>query len=259
MLLPTRQGVVARRAAAAFRLASRAPCPDPLAPRFPAGARLLKQPKASRKKCREIAVQVLFCRHFSKLDMAGAGASVELTHLDEDLASSIRSLEEARAQFDQAITALHTTRRVMAELAKPPEDRKVVKNPGDLLEARVMAGDAKRRAVDTVRKAFQHVESLDPIFDNDSFLYRLLRTYERDEERIESTLDAALVGWSLRRLTPQDGAVLRLGVAELLFFKEIDPPTIINEYIELSRAFSEEEATKIVNAVLDRVAKEVRQ
>lgn len=72
-------------------------------------------------------------------------------------------------------------------------------------------------------------------------------------ERIDDAIRKALTRWTLERLTPTDAAILRLGVAELLFLNEDSARIIINEYVELAKKYSDDEAPKFINAVLDKV------
>ena len=61
-----------------------------------------------------------------------------------------------------------------------------------------------------------------------------------------------LKDWKLDRLNKVDQAILELGVYELLY---TDTPSVvaINEAIELSKVYSDEAVTKMINGVLDKV------
>ena len=67
------------------------------------------------------------------------------------------------------------------------------------------------------------------------------------------------MNWSFERLGNIERTILRLAVYELLFEAKIPVRVTINEAIELTKAFADEEATKIVNGVLGKVAQEVEQ
>lgn len=76
-------------------------------------------------------------------------------------------------------------------------------------------------------------------------------------------IDALIVehlaaGWSLDRLDRPTRAMLRAGVYELIARADIGVPTIINEYVEVARAFLGPRETGFVNALLDAVAKRAR-
>ncbi len=61
-----------------------------------------------------------------------------------------------------------------------------------------------------------------------------------------------LKDWTMDRLNKVDQAILSLGIYELLF---TDTPSVvsINEAIELSKKYSDEAVTKMINGVLDAI------
>ncbi|PPJ47011.1 transcription antitermination factor NusB [Rhizobium sp. KAs_5_22] len=81
----------------------------------------------------------------------------------------------------------------------------------------------------------------------------------RDQTVIDPMIAAALQDdWALSRIDSTVRAILRAGVFELLERKDVPVPVIVTEYVEIARAFFEDEEPKLVNAVLDRIAKQVR-
>lgn len=58
--------------------------------------------------------------------------------------------------------------------------------------------------------------------------------------------------WTMDRLNKVDQAILSLGVYELLY-TETPSVVAINEAIELSKKYSDEAVTKMINGVLDKV------
>lgn len=67
-----------------------------------------------------------------------------------------------------------------------------------------------------------------------------------------------LNNWTLDRLNKVDQAILLLGIYEL---KYTDTPSIvaINEAIELSKKYSDDAVTKMINGVLDKVYHELEK
>lgn len=83
-------------------------------------------------------------------------------------------------------------------------------------------------------------------------------TIERGQE-IDAILAAHATNWRIERMAVIDRLVLRLAVYELLAEPATPPRVVINEALELARAYSGEEAVAFVNGVLDAVRKTVRE
>ncbi len=75
---------------------------------------------------------------------------------------------------------------------------------------------------------------------------------------IDERLAQAARHWRVERMATLDRIVLRLAVHEWLAHPETPPRVVINEAIELARAYSGEEAAKFVNGVLDGVFRALR-
>lgn len=59
-------------------------------------------------------------------------------------------------------------------------------------------------------------------------------------------------GWKMKRLNKVDQAIISLGIYELLY-TETPSVVAINEAIELSKKYSDEKVTGLINGVLDRI------
>ncbi|WP_274424029.1 transcription antitermination factor NusB [Chelativorans sp. YIM 93263] len=64
--------------------------------------------------------------------------------------------------------------------------------------------------------------------------------------------------WPLSRLDSTLRAILRAGVYELMERRDVPVAVIVSEYIDIAKAFYEDEEPKLVNAVLDRAARRSR-
>ena len=89
---------------------------------------------------------------------------------------------------------------------------------------------------------------------------RLFAGLVKELPAVDVVIGDRLNNWTVPRLAVPDRGLLRLGCYELLY--EVQTPTsvIINEYIELAKLYgTEAKTTKLVNAVLDRIAKDHRR
>ncbi len=75
-------------------------------------------------------------------------------------------------------------------------------------------------------------------------------------QEIDSMIDR-FAKWSPERLDLTDRAVLILGIYELLY-SDLDVPVVINEAVEVTKLISGGTSYRFVNAVLDKVAREVK-
>jgi transcription antitermination protein NusB len=59
--------------------------------------------------------------------------------------------------------------------------------------------------------------------------------------------------WEFDRIARIDLAILRVAIFEMLFRKDIPPVVSINEAIDLSKQFSNADAKRFINGILDRL------
>jgi len=72
---------------------------------------------------------------------------------------------------------------------------------------------------------------------------------------VDEAIDKHLKDWDFDRLGSIERATLRLGAYEIMF-GELDSAVIINEAIEVTKAFGSEQSPKFINGVLDAISKD---
>ncbi|MEA3535299.1 transcription antitermination factor NusB [Rhizobium sp. CC-YZS058] len=81
----------------------------------------------------------------------------------------------------------------------------------------------------------------------------------REQRKLDPMIDGALQDdWALSRLDSTVRAILRAGTYELIERKDVPVAVIVTEYVEIAQAFFQDEEPKLVNAVLDRIARQIR-
>ena len=73
------------------------------------------------------------------------------------------------------------------------------------------------------------------------------------DEIIKPSLDR-----NINELGPIERSVLYLGVYELKFQPEVPYKVVINEAVELTKLYGAENAYKLINSSLDKIAKDIR-
>lgn len=87
--------------------------------------------------------------------------------------------------------------------------------------------------------------------END-FINEIVAGVISKKEEIDRLINDKLVNWSLDRLGLTDQAILRMAVYEILY---TDTPNVvcIDEAVELSKKYSDEKVSKMINGVLDKI------
>jgi N utilization substance protein B len=99
------------------------------------------------------------------------------------------------------------------------------------------------------------VAAADPQFFAD-----ILRGVVRRQRDIDPALDNQLAqGWRLVRVDSILRAILRAGVFELMERPDVPVRVVMNEYIDVAHAFFGDDEPKVVNGVLDKLARRFRQ
>lgn len=99
-----------------------------------------------------------------------------------------------------------------------------------------------------------------PLEQADAVLFsELVKTAADKKEQLDKTIDEALSqDWDKNRIEPLLRLILRVGLAEFFVQPHLDAPIIINEYVDLTRAFYDGPEVQLVNAVLDKFSKVIR-
>ena len=96
-------------------------------------------------------------------------------------------------------------------------------------------------------------------FDGDLFAELAAGAAARRAELDESITAALAPGWTMDRLELLLRAVLRVGAYEMMARPSTPAKVVINEYIEIAHAFFDQGVPGLVNGVLDRLARELRE
>lgn len=83
------------------------------------------------------------------------------------------------------------------------------------------------------------------------FIEMVVHKILEEKKQIDELISKHLIGWSLKRLTPVDRNLIRMGIGESYFNGE--KAVIIDDIIRIAKKYGEEDSYKIINAILDKV------
>ncbi|WP_245882096.1 transcription antitermination factor NusB [Taibaiella chishuiensis] len=89
------------------------------------------------------------------------------------------------------------------------------------------------------------------------YAYSLLKTVLQKDDHCMELIKPKLKNWDADRVALIDLILLKMGVAELLYFPTIPTKVTINEYIEIAKNYSTPQSGQFVNGVLDNLLKEL--
>jgi N utilization substance protein B len=94
---------------------------------------------------------------------------------------------------------------------------------------------------------------------DEAYFADVVRGVISDQKDIDAAVKARLASnWRIERLDATLRALLRCGAWELAHKLEVPKEIVIDEYVELAKAFFDEAEAKFVNAALDGVARDLR-
>jgi transcription antitermination protein NusB len=95
--------------------------------------------------------------------------------------------------------------------------------------------------------------------DKMDFAKTLLNTVLEKDKHLETFIFPKLKNWDAERIAALDMIIMKMGVAEFLYFETIPPKVTINEYIDIAKEYSTQQSGQFVNGILDNIHKELVQ
>lgn len=79
------------------------------------------------------------------------------------------------------------------------------------------------------------------------------------KDEIDPVIQRYALNWTLNRMAAVDRNIIRIAAYEILFMPETPVKVIINEAVEVAKAFSTDDSGKFVNGILDKLKNEREQ
>ncbi len=112
----------------------------------------------------------------------------------------------------------------------------------------------------------RNIDRYEDTIDDKKFIEQLVNGITAKQQEIDEKIRPLAPEWPLEQIARMDRVILRIGVYELLYEKDVPPKVAINEAVELAKAFGGDNSSKFINGVLgsalrqkDGVTKEPEQ
>ena len=100
-----------------------------------------------------------------------------------------------------------------------------------------------------------NIQQFAPGLEDPAFILELVKGVSDNLGEIDKIITDTAPEWPLDQITVVDRNILRLGIYELMFAKQVPPKVAINEAVELGKAFGGESSGKFINGVLGTLYK----
>ncbi len=96
----------------------------------------------------------------------------------------------------------------------------------------------------------RNIARYESMVDDTKFITELTHGVSKQVEKLDVTLQPIAPEWPIDQIARMDRVILRIGLYELLHGKDVPPKVVINEAVELAKAFGSENSSKFINGVL---------
>jgi len=93
--------------------------------------------------------------------------------------------------------------------------------------------------------------------DDQDFIARLVNGVAAKQSELDVALHPIAPEWPIDQIARMDRVILRMGLYELLHESNVPPKVVINEAVELAKAFGGDNSSKFINGVLGTALKHI--
>ena len=102
----------------------------------------------------------------------------------------------------------------------------------------------------------RNIERYAEMVDDIDFIRELVNGVLKHSDELDAVLQPVAPEWPIDQIARMDRVVLRMGLYELIHATDVPPKVVINEAVELAKAFGGENSSKFINGVLGTVLRQ---
>jgi N utilization substance protein B len=120
-------------------------------------------------------------------------------------------------------------------------------------ELRAEAGD---KTFDVNKVLDRNIARYQDMLDDVEFIKQLVAGVTKRAPKLDEKLQPVAPEWPIEQIARMDRLILRMGLYELENEDDVPPKVVINEAVELAKAFGGDNSSKFVNGVLGTLLRE---
>ena|SRR5579884_3011420 len=105
----------------------------------------------------------------------------------------------------------------------------------------------------------RNIGRYDQMLEDVAFVEQLVKGVSEQSDKLDAKLQPVAPEWPINQIARMDRLVLRIGLYELENEADVPPKVVINEAVELAKAFGGENSSKFVNGVLGTLLRQKEQ
>jgi len=110
--------------------------------------------------------------------------------------------------------------------------------------------DCNDETLDLAEVLERNISRYSETIDDKDFIEQLVHGVDQRQTELDDKIRPLAPEWPIEQIARMDRIILRIGVYELLFEKDVPPKVAINEAVELAKAFGGDNSSKFINGVL---------
>jgi N utilization substance protein B len=95
--------------------------------------------------------------------------------------------------------------------------------------------------------------------EDQTFAIDLLKSVAVHDEELTAQLKGRTPNWEQDRIAVLDMILLKLAIAEFLYFPSIPSKVTINEYLEIAKEYATPKSSTFINGILDVISKDLER
>jgi N utilization substance protein B len=96
----------------------------------------------------------------------------------------------------------------------------------------------------------RNIDRYQETIDDKDFIKNLVNGVDSLKSKLDDLIRPVAPEWPIEQIARMDRIILRIGAYELVHTSDVPPKVVINEAVELAKAFGGENSSKFINGVL---------